>query len=1265
VLRALQPDAGVPPSGADGLADDRSARGHPADVGAFGPDGCVAVVGPRARALAVARLLASARVTAAAAHGEPPVHVEVWPRGDDDEAWAWSRWITAPGPEAGVHPAGSTLLVVDGLDGAPPAVEPTVSTGRPAGTRPALGRPVGRSAVLATRHGGPDGGPAVLLVEDDVRRVPGWCRRMCVDVSDRRGSGTAGRPEVVAGAPSGVSAVWADRQARLVAAVRGRSGGPSAGDRARGGTLPRTAALADLPGIPAAEPDAVLAAWGLDASAPDAWRLAASGPDALGRDPSAPDTSGRGASGPGALSVRRTSPRAEGGPGGGLVARLGVGVGGPVLLDLVRDGPHALVAGTTGAGKSELLQTWVLSLALTCSPADLAVLLVDYKGGAGLGACTALPHVVGQVTDLDPALAARALTGLRAELRRRERVLAGWGAADLASLRARAPHAAPPRLLVVVDEFRALADDLPGFVPELLRVAAQGRSLGVHLLLATQRPGGAVGPDLRANLAVRMCLRVTDAADSLDVLDLPDAARIPSALAGRALLRRGPGPLEPVQVALADAWPSARVAPVRRLGSPASASVHAARGTPRAATAPGAAAPAGTAPRGAAPEHGAPGCAAPAGTVLAGTVSAGTVSADTRSLGMVAAWVAAARSAAVRAALTSPEVPWLPELPTTVPLTDLRRLAGAPLDAADGSAGPDAPVAFALADRPAQQRRDLVAWRPWSGPLLVVGAPASGRTTTLRTLAVVGLRQGWQVHTVAAGAPVLDGTISAAAGTCATTDDPRLVARLLTVLCAVEGSPASNPHLLLIDGLDAVLDALGPVARGRAVDRLLELVRDGRRRGVCVAATAPPTLSAGVAGQFADRLVLRVGDRFAESMAGVPDDLAGGHRPPGRAVWLPAAGHAATDRSPGRTPDSTPDRFDRTPDRSDRTPDRSDRAPDRSDRTPDRSDRTRDRSDCTPDPADRTPDRPRRRDDLADATTSDPTGHGPALCQVALAEPPAATPVTVERPPTVRLRPVPHRVTVRDLESAVQSAVRSAGAGHSNAPPRPAGTGDLASARPLGRPDLAVPVGLGGDDAGPVRVRLDRGALVAGPPGSGRSTALAVLATGLISHGHRVLVVARDGPLRVLGERHAPDRTCGFDAADLDAVTGAVLDARCDGRPAVALVDDLDALEQAGPAVALRLTSLTGGGAASRPLLLVASAATSAACLSFRGALGGLRAARRGLVLTPQEAGSSEVFGVDLTWDADPARPHDPGRGVVVHGRETTPVQVARIDPSG
>ncbi len=255
----------------------------------------------------------------------------------------------------------------------------------------------------------------------------------------------------------------------------------------------------------------------------------------------------------------REAARPSGRPGTappGLAAPLGMGPAGPVVVDLVADGPHALVAGTTGAGKSELLQTLVLALASRYGPDRLALVLVDFKGGAGLGACHRLPHVVGTVTDLDPHAAARALAGVRAELRRREGLLAAAGVGDLEALRAVGP--APPRLLVVVDELLALREDLPDVLPALVRLASQGRSLGIHLVLATQRPAGALDAQVRANVGVRLCLRVTDTSDSLDVVGTAEAATIPADLPGRAVLRRGDQPPEPLQTAWAALPPSPR-----------------------------------------------------------------------------------------------------------------------------------------------------------------------------------------------------------------------------------------------------------------------------------------------------------------------------------------------------------------------------------------------------------------------------------------------------------------------------------------------------------------------------------------------------------------------------------------------------------------------------------------------------------------------------------------------------------------------------------
>ncbi len=175
-------------------------------------------------------------------------------------------------------------------------------------------------------------------------------------------------------------------------------------------------------------------------------------------------------------------------------ALLGVGYDGEFAVDLVRDGPHALIAGTTGSGKSELLQTLVATLAVVNRPDEMTFVLVDYKGGSAFAECADLPHTVGLVTDLDTRLVERALVSLGAELRRRETQLAQAGAKDIEDYldkRARGGNVLPPlpRLLLVIDEFASMVRELPEFISGLVNIAQRGRSLGIHLVLATQRPG--------------------------------------------------------------------------------------------------------------------------------------------------------------------------------------------------------------------------------------------------------------------------------------------------------------------------------------------------------------------------------------------------------------------------------------------------------------------------------------------------------------------------------------------------------------------------------------------------------------------------------------------------------------------------------------------------------------------------------------------------------------------------------------------------------
>ncbi|HEY5230283.1 MAG TPA: FtsK/SpoIIIE domain-containing protein, partial [Galbitalea sp.] len=239
---------------------------------------------------------------------------------------------------------------------------------------------------------------------------------------------------------------------------------------------------------------------------------------------------------------------------GSLRAVVGQSAGEPHILDLRTHGPHALVGGTTGSGKSELLQSWILGMAAAHSPQRVTFLLVDYKGGSAFRDCVQLPHTIGLVTDLSPHLVRRALTSLAAELRYREHTLAAKGAKDLLELEKRGDADAPPSLVIVVDEFAALVHEVPEFVDGVVNVAQRGRSLGLHLVLATQRPAGVIKDNLRANTNLRVALRMADEDDSSDVLGTPQAAAFDPALPGRAVSKTGPGRLVPFQAAYAGGW---------------------------------------------------------------------------------------------------------------------------------------------------------------------------------------------------------------------------------------------------------------------------------------------------------------------------------------------------------------------------------------------------------------------------------------------------------------------------------------------------------------------------------------------------------------------------------------------------------------------------------------------------------------------------------------------------------------------------------------
>lgn len=399
----------------------------------------------------------------------------------------------------------------------------------------------------------------------------------------------------------------------------------------------------------------------------------------------------------------------------------------------------------------------------------------------------------------------------------------------------------PPlaRLVLVVDEFRALADDVPEFVDGLVRFAAVGRSLGIHLVLATQRPAGVITADMRANLGLRIALRVRDRADSMDVIESAAAAELPLTLPGRALMRSGSESLTALQTAMVTAPAAEPQMSIEVTWSDGTVLRRQFPTTEDQASAPPAA-------------------------------QARTSVPDTD---LVSAIATAARAGNHQCAPT----PWLPALPPELTWT------------------PEVPATgWALIDLPAEQRQSIeVAEIETLRPTAICGAPGSGRTTSALTLAVASVRSDPErVHVYALGdpgSPLCALTTLPQCGALVDRSDPAavadLVARLTSELTTRRSEPSPTRLLLVIDGFEVLADACDALDHATVTDRLLSLIRDGHPLGLRAIVTGDHTAATGrVARVCPDRFLHRPADRNQLSLLGVHADAAPRDWPSGRLV---------------------------------------------------------------------------------------------------------------------------------------------------------------------------------------------------------------------------------------------------------------------------------------------------------------------------------------------------------------------------------------------
>ena len=1060
--------------------------------------GVVGIAGPPELRHAIAR---SILIQLATMHSPANLRMAVIASPDHREVWAWTPWL----PHLRRRDAGLALASVatdqesasrrvnellaelehrkelEEQQAAPPDQIVVILDGANELRR--------NGGVVTLLRQGPRYGIFLICLDDDQRQLPEECRALVVGTVDQVSLATTQRATLEGIQPDLVPVSWCERLARALAPIRDATADGAAS------SLPDSSRLLDILRLNNPTGDDIVQRW---------------------------------------LSGGRTTR-----------AVVGEGIDGAFSLDIRTDGPHGLVAGTTGSGKSELLQTIIASLAVGNRPDEFTFVLVDYKGGAAFKDCKLLPHTVGMVTDLDGHLTTRALESLGAELRRREHQLADADAKDIDDyLAAKTPDDEPmPRLLLVIDEFAAMVQELPDFVDGLVDIARRGRSLGVHLILATQRPSGVVSAEIKSNTNLRIALRVTDQQDSADVIDSSEAAQISKSTPGRALARLGHSSLIPFQSARVGGRP--RGVQVRSDVSIRPFDVF----------------------------------SASRGQVAPAVDDEDDISTPTD----LTALVRAIDSATEKLQIPAIPSPWLPALGDGITLDDLELPVL--------RAGEVPPLPIGLADVPHEQSQRTEVWDlARSGHLVIAGANRMGRSTALRCIAGAVGRfcdpRDVHLYGIDAGNGALLPMLSLPhTGAVVQRNQVDRMYRLLGLLNAevtrrqqllaqqgfaditeqrraVQAEDRLPYLVVLLDRLEGYVAAFDSLDGGVLIDQITSMLQEGAGVGIRVVLASDRS---GVMGRIStlieDRIMLRMPDTADFAAIGMRSKDVPTTMPPGRGF--------------------------------------------------------------------RSAERPREVQ-LA-LLAEDPSG----VAQVAALQKIGRE--AAEQAGQLTLAERPRRVDELPMSITVQMAM------------------DLAE-EPIGHSQLAV--GVGGDTLGLLRYdpALDGpGFIVAGPPRSGKSTALAFMLKEASQRGWRSIIIApRVSPLRSDAIRKGVNARFTADSSpeEIEKALKSISSRH------LIVFDDFDVV---GPDHAIsdlvnrHYTSLRDTGNA----VLVACGLDEVGSY-YRGLTAEVRKGRTGLLLAPRSSADGDVVSVRLPRSATAAMPA--GRGVFATPGGWSWVQVPTAD---